>query len=62
MVATAPGLAEIFQRDWESATRFYASHEITEAWFWIGVAAPEAASVGEVGSTESSYPEKGPHG
>ena len=40
-VATTPGLAEVLERDWQKAARFYAGFAITEAQFRHGVRASE---------------------
>ncbi len=37
VVATTPGLADVLQRDWQKAARFYARFGVTEAQFRQGV-------------------------
>jgi hypothetical protein len=49
VVATTPGLADILQRDWMRAARFYARFGITEEKFRHGVAISDP-------ETETSWP------
>ncbi len=43
VVATTPGLAELLQRDWRKAARFYARFGITESQFRLGIRIDDAA-------------------
>lgn len=42
LVVTTPGLADVLQRDWQKAARFYARFEITEGQFRWGAPSDES--------------------